>query len=295
MSFARFSNLSDCICCGLLPGEEEELEDRFWKVRGLFDAFNLQKNETLVAGAKLELDETMFALKGRDGRFDILGNPAKVKIKGKPESTGLEIFSVADVSSGVFLKLELNEGRLGNSKKKYVAEEKSLQVALVKRLTEPWSGTGRTVYADSHFGSVASAVAMSEFGLFFSAVIKTAHANSAKTLIMEDLEGAAKGTSVFYLGTLPNSDRKLIMVGHQDIKPKVLISNFGSTASGADHHRKYHLFPPSGKDMVVDISIPRPLIVSGHFSSIGSIDLGNRRRQGYLRLEKTNVTKRFER
>ena len=59
--------------------------------------------------------------------------------------------------------------------KKYVNEGEQPSTAGVLRLVEPWFNTSRTIYGDSAFASVNTAVKLRQHGLHFSGLVKTAH------------------------------------------------------------------------------------------------------------------------
>ena len=60
---------------------------------------------------------------------------------------------------------------------------KKAGTAQVLRLTKPWHGTGRAVYADSAFASVTTAIACRQKGLHFTGLVKTATTKFLKKLI----------------------------------------------------------------------------------------------------------------
>jgi hypothetical protein len=219
--------------------------------------------------------------------------PGVINCKSKPEPVAMQFWNVADVSSGIVLFCEINEGQDRNKAKRY-RDVYSAQPALALRLSEYWHGSGRVFYADSYFSSVVTAMALIKHGLHFSGIIKQAHKYSPKNFLVESLDSdeVAKGTSLFYMaefleksaiaGGAPAS-RKLLCVGHKDVKIKVIISSTGNTLPAAtDHYRKYEVLDPlSGEARQVSVGIPRAQIMAQHFDNVGKTDLSNRMRQGF--------------
>ena len=126
---------------------------------------NLQ--EALTAGDILTLDERMI----KSHHKNLLG---KIKIKRKPRPIGNELKDLSDGRSNIVLNLELYEGKDAMQLKEHVNKYGATCAATI-RLTSPYHGTGRVVIADSWFGSVKTAIALKEHGLFSVMLVKTAH------------------------------------------------------------------------------------------------------------------------
>ena len=106
----------------------------------------------------------------------------------------------------IVVRLELNEGRQRMREKEFVPEY-GATTATVLRLTKDVQGTGRTVIADSWFGSVKSASELMKVGLYSIMLVKIAH----KTIHENETE-LERGEWVAYAGS------------HDGINPQMSVS-----------------------------------------------------------------------
>eukprot|EP00731_Ephydatia_muelleri_P006913 Em0003g1161a len=141
------------------PLTDVDINDKWSSVRRLIDAFNLRRAEVFYPSWQICVDESISAWRGKDGNFCSDGLPHVSKIDRKPKGVGTELKDAAD------------------------AESKKAGTAQVLRLTKPWHGTGRAVYADSAFASVTTAIACRQKGLHFTGLVKTATTKFLKKLI----------------------------------------------------------------------------------------------------------------
>ena len=85
--------------------------------------------------------------------------PGKIKIKRKPRPIGNEIKDMSDGRTHIVVQMELYEGKEAMESKGHV-KKYGATCATTLRLTRPYHGTGRTIIADSWFGSVKTAIAL---------------------------------------------------------------------------------------------------------------------------------------
>ena len=224
---------------------------------------NVNENfqEALSPGDRLCLDESMVKSYHR-------GLTGKVKILRKPRPVGNEIKDMSDARSNIIIKIELNEGKEKMREKDHVLEY-GATTAAVLRLTKDYRGSGRTVIADSWFGSVKSASALMNAGLYSIMLVKTAHKNYPRELLNEsELE---RGEWVAYSGKLDDTD--LQAVSFQDLKKKQFISTCSTAIEGNPRKTKHH-----GE-------IPRPQVAEEYLKYCSSIDVFNHFRTGALGFE----------
>jgi len=136
--------------------------------------------EVISPGEFLTVDECMSAYEGLESFECHFTLPHTTKIVHKPKGVGCELKSMADVASGIILKLELMEGKDKNRMKELEKEFKS-HTATILRLTKDYFGTNRTIIADSAFSSVDTCQAMLRNGLHFLGMVKTASNRFPKT------------------------------------------------------------------------------------------------------------------
>lgn len=160
MSFKRFRSIMTMHTLEV-PSKEKEIRDPLYQIRSTLQAFNDHMADCVVPAKYLVVDESMNQWLG-------VGMPNLKKVPRKPHPIGQEFKTLADHHTSCILRLdttgdpvpqEYDELDRNGRKKKAI-------VATVKRLVKPWIGTGRTVIADSWFGSPTMTTMLSEAGLF---------------------------------------------------------------------------------------------------------------------------------
>ena len=144
------------------------------------------------------------------------------------------------------------------------------------RLTESLKGSGRTVIADSWFGSVKSAVElMNQNGLYAIMLVKTAHRNYPKSLLNNNQLSRGKWVSM----QTESNGVKLQANKFMDLKNKQFITTCSTDLPG----------PPRKTKHAGDIN--RPMVAYEYLESAASIDIHNHVRTGSLGFEDIWKTK----
>lgn len=140
-------------------------------VSPIIEAFNAHMLNVDAAGPELCLDESMLLWLGKIYLLD-----GWVVHERKPDPSGYEFKAVCDVSTNAMLRVELcgSEKNKFVESKKFFSECRSRKIAQIMRLLEPWFHTGRSVTADSGFGSPMAVAMLREKGLFSCMMIKKA-------------------------------------------------------------------------------------------------------------------------
>ncbi|POM70815.1 hypothetical protein PHPALM_12696 [Phytophthora palmivora] len=233
-------------------------EDPWYAVRPLIGAFNKHRKRYISPGAVLCVDECPW--QGREEKYTHDGIPHLTKIKRKPEGVGAELKSIADGDTGVLLGLEIME-------------------AVVLHLSQPYAGSGCTIVADSAFASVKTLVQLNLLlGLYFIGMVKTA----TKEYPLEYLKcwsstDRPRGSHVVMESNCVNGT-KMYALCWNDRKPKMIISNRGTTLPGSDSVRRY------------EKRIPRPYMVELFFEYFSTVEVHDHYRQGSLEIEREWLT-----
>ena len=74
-------------------------QDPWRAVRCLIDAFNENRETSVVPGSHMVIDEVMSTWRGAEGKYSAEGCPHVTKIARKPEGVGAEIKALADGES----------------------------------------------------------------------------------------------------------------------------------------------------------------------------------------------------
>ena len=195
-----------------------------------------------------------------------------MKIKRKPRPIGNEIKDLADARSCIAVKLELNEGKETMREKEHVPKD-GATCATTLHLRTDFHGTGRI--ADSWFGSVKTAIALKQSGLYSIMIVKTAHKRFPREAL--DSHNLEIGEWVAYNATF--DDVKLQAVSFQDIKKKQFISTCSTTVPGNPRKTK-HLG-----------EVSRPKVGEFYLNHAAPINIHNHVRTGSMGLEDAILTK----
>mgnify|MGYP003472404223 CR=1 FL=1 len=122
------------------------------------DSFNRNRREGISPGVTLCADERMGSWRGLAAKVDdaVVGLPHVTKIARKPEGVGTEYRTLSCGETKIMLQLEIQEGKVSMQGKEYAKDSGSSTSSLL-RLTRYWSGSDRTVVADSAFASLKTA------------------------------------------------------------------------------------------------------------------------------------------
>ncbi|CAG4996824.1 unnamed protein product [Parnassius apollo] len=221
---------------------------------------NDKLKDTIRPGAKITVDESMFAWYGRGAYFKD-GMPAVMKIKRKSKGVNCEVKTACDSNTNIMMRLEINE--------------------------EPWRGSGRVIVGDSWFASVKTAVELFKVGLCFIVQVKTAHSFYP----VSDM--AAKCPThkrAFVVSTAEKDSVQLIACAWKDKKTHTFVASCETTLPGLPS-RKRRL---NDEGNLFFREVARPKLVQQYFDGAASIDIHNNIRQDGLALEKAWGTHKWE-
>jgi hypothetical protein len=114
---------------------------------------------------------------------------------GKQWRPGFDVSlqDICDSETSIIIALEMTENKELMSLKKY-AKTMSHGASITLRLCETAGivGSRRTVYGDSYFSSIDTSLQLSAHGLYFSGIVKTAHAGYPKMFLKDWYSGIEK-------------------------------------------------------------------------------------------------------
>jgi hypothetical protein len=125
--------------------EQRASEDKLAPIRDVWDMFQCQLSAVYRPSPFLTVDEQLVPTRGRCS--------FKQYIPSKPNKYGVKVFWICDSANSYPLKGEIYIGRQPNA----TLEESRMfnkPFHLVKRLIEPWKGSGRNITCDNYFTSV---------------------------------------------------------------------------------------------------------------------------------------------
>ncbi|KAL7312849.1 phosphatidylinositol-binding protein scs2, variant 2 [Mucor circinelloides] len=182
----------------------------------------MQLASCIAPGKYLVVDESMNQWLGN-------GMPNLKKVPRKPHPIGQEFKTLADHHSYCILQMDT----VSNTVSKEYDNEPGMKklAATIKRLVKPWFGSGRTVIADSWFGSPDMTAMLSDLGLYsIMQVTKRRYwpRGMPVTDIVEQLEPAH--CSSHYTMKKNSSSRTLFVCSYRDRRVKAFISSCGTTS-----------------------------------------------------------------
>ena len=248
-------------------------------------------------GPDIIVDECMSSYQGAEMLFHDINTIHVTKIIRKPKPIGMELKCSADGSTGVSLKLEIQEGALVSGTKQYETAPENLPFhsAIVLRLVQQYFGSGRVIKGDAAFTSVKTATEVLKRGLHYQGPLKQCYAGFPKLYFEEwknnaNLErGDSKAVTTAY--DINGISRTLIALGWvpKPMMMKYFLSTCGTTIEGPPHEvpRSRRVLNEDGIWETVNVirATRRPMLVCDTLKNIGKIDLHDRYRQGFLKME----------
>ena len=281
------------------------LQDDPWKEgRPIIDLFNECRQNIIVPGEFLCVDECFFSWRAVESHSHASALPHTSKNKTKPRGVGTECKSLCDGQSNIMLMLDLMEGKMRQGRKPFGGGG----TGHVLRLCSPYFGSSRVVVADSAFSSVHTAVECLNHGIHFMGIVKTAHREFPKKFLRDKSNeygrGGDKPRGAFLHYT---SSHKITHNGQETVKPvfahawydrkaKLIVSTCGTTLAGTDSERRRHKKKLEDgiwttKSFVK--TVPRTKLVEEMFNAFSKVDIHDHYRQGSLGLCRTWPTKRW--
>ena len=197
----------------------------------LIAAFNEKWRDGWTAGTYLVPDETMIFWTGS-------GELHMTFLFRKPTPYGMMFKTLCCGDSHIMLVAELAESKERMAEMEY-RDLTGASTATTLRLTKYWAGSGRTVVADSWFGSCNTAeFLMDVHGLYSIMCVKNGSSGFPKAAMKAAL-GGVRHRSVFYQVDveLDTGVKPFYAGGHQDKKPLHLIATCGTSLPGESRTR----------------------------------------------------------
>jgi hypothetical protein len=243
MSFKRFTDIIKMQVLEV-PSKEKQVRDPLYQIRSTIDAFNDHMEQRIEPGKYLVIDESMNQWLGT-------GMPNLKKVPRKPHPIGQEFKTLADHYSFCILRMDTVSDPCA---KEYDNDPGMKKLtATVKRLVKPWFKTGRTVIADSWFGSPDMASMLTKQGLYsIMQVTKRRYwpRGMPTTDIVDSVEEELGSYSTMKKQT---DDGQIFVCAYRDQKVKAFVSSCGTTA--LDGERTFR-----GSDGNL-VTIKRPAVV----------------------------------
>ncbi|KAF9419681.1 hypothetical protein BGZ94_009361 [Podila epigama] len=247
-----------------------ELTNPFWK------AYNDNLASTVHPSHRLTIGESMNPWRGK--RFGSEGMPG---VRNMPP-VDQEYKTLADPATNILLQLDLVQDKEAPPRE-FDVEFGSKSIGAMLRLVKPWTHSGRTVFANSYFGSPAAAKALLHHGFFSMMHIKK------RTSFPKFIPPAILSTLPEKIGSITRLTAQIqghhtymhpvLLVAQRDRKPQCLIATAGTTAMGDEITRVQY------KNNVRQEDTFRPASVFVEYSQCkGAVDINNTIRDNKINL-----------
>jgi hypothetical protein len=264
-------------------------DDPHRHVAPIIEAFNEHMLKAFRAGRELCLDESMLLWLGKVYLMD-----GWVVHERKPDPKGYEFKAVADVLSSILLRLELcgSEKNKFTEQKEFFSLTKSRKIAQILRMCKPWFNTGRTVTADSGFGSPAAVAVLREHGLFSNMMLKKARywPQHVPVDILEKLPQAFDSVVSCSKSIETHSKQAMpvTITAHRDMCPRVYCHTMSVSTPVLEPFLMYKRIASAHnpKHTVLELHQVQPPQVGAHYSRTrNAVDVAN----GYRKRCKTEL------
>ena len=277
MSVRRFDEITRMQCFEM-PSLARQREDPLYQIRDLLAALNEHLVGCLEPCKYLVVDESMNQWLG-------IGMPNVKKVPRKPHPIGQEFKSIADYHTNCILQLDTQCDDFPKEFDDLYGARSNL--GTVKRLVKPWFFSGRTVTADSWFGSLNVVDMLMSVGLFAIMMVVKRRAwprgLPRQPTITENL-GTAYGSHCSAFKITENGHR-VMAVSYRDKKTKTLVATCGTTAMTGRR-----AFYEDGRR----VEIQRPAVFSEYEEHKSSVDTANNRRDNLRSYHDALATERWE-
>ncbi|CEP20141.1 hypothetical protein [Parasitella parasitica] len=196
--------------------------DPLYQIRSTIEAFNNHMENCIKPGRYLVIDKSMNQWLG-------IGMPNLKKVPRKPHPIGQEFKTLADHHTNCILRIDTTcdpkpkefDGETGMGKLS----------ATVKRLVKPWFFSGRTVVADSWFGSPAMVI-MQERLILYTVMQVAKRRYWPRGMPSTDIVGQVEAPrgSHFTMKKTTDDGNTIFACAYRDLKVKAFISSCGTTS-----------------------------------------------------------------
>jgi hypothetical protein len=268
---------------------------------------NEYRARTFVPGGHLEADESMIRWYGKGGSFVDAGIPHYAVIERKPDN-GAEIQNLADVASGIMLRLKIVKSAAEeeaiaaaaadeDDDEDVAADEGGKGTRVLSELVAPWRDSGRLVTADAYFASVEAALKLKEMGLHFIGNVKQCSRRFPMEVLGNTTLPKRGCRSVLASINDDTGETKLVAIAWVDRNRRFFIATTCGLGEGEMIQCKcLRQLDKSGRappDKVI-IKVAQPMAIAKYYKGASTIDRHNRLRADKLRLDRNLGTKHWD-
>ena len=199
-------------------------------------------------------------------------------IPRKPHPLGIQLKTICDGVSGVFLGFDPVEGAEQDAKKEFYSDFGST-TATTLRLAKRWFGSRRVVVADSWFGSLKTCEELRENGLHSVLCVKTGHRGYPKQRLLDECTERGQVVTLKTDVTLgwhgEGETVPIVAMCHRDKKPMTLVASCGLTLQGPSRVRHWYTWE-KGAIVHRAWTLEQPHLMAVYRSNFNAIDQLNK-------------------
>lgn len=303
MSLAEFKKITECL--RFSAHDDKAIDgDPLLPIEAFIEAFNHNRQQFVIPGHSIVVDECMSQWRGAESLVEIPGKTPHVqKITRKPEGVGFEfkacLCAILNVLIGIIMVRD-NKTQKEIFEKDYPGVPPHTAVTL--SLVEPWKGKNRIVIADAAFASLNTCTELLKKGFYFTGIVKTC----TKGFPVKELDEWGKGNpnrgdwTVLTTNVKVHNNYKTVFALGWCAKAQMVkkfISSCSNTQEGDPLSVERYKFVENAigklELMKTERDTKRPVVLNNMYEHFGKIDLHDRFRQGYLHMEASWLTKRW--
>jgi Transposase IS4 len=259
-------------------------QDKFYRIRGIVDAWNANMAANFRSGWMNCLDESMMVWTSP------FSCPGFMMVPRKPHPFGNEWHTICCGISGLLFRLELVEGKDSPPERDAPEhQDKGKTVGLLLRLTKELWGTGKVVVLDSGFCVLKALCELRKVGVFAAAVIKKRRywpKHKPGEVIKEHFAGTTLGHADAITGTLDSVPFNIFAM--QDVGyVTMFMSTYGTLEKKGKEARRFVM--TRGTTEKKEFQYPE--VIANHYKYRGLVDSHNAKRHAPISLETTWATK----
>ena len=160
--------------------------DRFAKIRLILDTMKLNFSRVFELGGGISFDEGTWATKSRYA-------PSKQFNPMKPHKWGWKLFMTCCATTGYCYNFEMYQGKHNPEDGEALAKERTAGPMALYRNVKHLAGSGRTIYCDRYYTSVALFIMLLNIGLYAVGTIRTDSSGFPQTIIKKKKDKCERG------------------------------------------------------------------------------------------------------
>lgn len=225
------------------------LDDKFAKVRALFDMLNQRFLNHALLKEKLSIDESMVPYFGRHG--------TKQCIRSKPIRYGYKIWSLCD-PSGYLIQFDPYQGKQTNRQNMELGVGGSVVMKLLSKLPQ---GVPFKIYGDRFFSSLKLVNGLQKVGYGYTGTILPNRTEKCPLASKDDVKKTPRGSYKY----LTDKTTEITITSWNDNRPVLTVSSCDPVNPIGQVHRWISTEKKK-------LPVPQPFVIGQYNKNMGGVD-----------------------